>query len=75
MFEHRKGLKPSRFLKSSPPRSITIPGELPFQEGRPLLPSSDKDEGQVVRSAKLFAPNREVFMIHADKDYEGLERV
>jgi hypothetical protein len=29
----------------------------------------------VVRSAKRFAPNREVFMIHADEDCEGLERV
>jgi hypothetical protein len=57
-------MKPSKFLKSSPPRSITTPGELPFQEGRPLHPSDDKDEGQVVRSAKCFAPNR-----------EGVERV
>jgi hypothetical protein len=39
-------MKPSRFLKSSPPRFITTPGELPFQEGRPLLPSDDEDEGQ-----------------------------
>jgi hypothetical protein len=31
--------------------------QLPFQEGRPLAPSDDKDEGQVVRSAKRFAPN------------------
>jgi hypothetical protein len=29
----------------------------------------------VVRSAKRFAPNREVFMIHADEDRDGLERV
>jgi hypothetical protein len=29
----------------------------------------------VVQSAKHFAPNREVFMIHTDKDCEGLERV
>jgi hypothetical protein len=58
-FEHRKGMKPSRFLKSSPPWSITTPGELPFQEGRPLSPSGDEDQGQVVRSAKRFAPNRD----------------
>jgi hypothetical protein len=29
----------------------------------------------VVQSAKRFAPNREVFMIHANEDCEGLERV
>jgi hypothetical protein len=40
-------VKPSRFLKSSPPRSITTPGELPFQEGRPLPPSGDEDKDQV----------------------------
>jgi hypothetical protein len=45
-FGHRKGMKPSRSLKSSPPRFIATPGELPFQEGRPLPPSDDKDEGQ-----------------------------
>jgi hypothetical protein len=28
-----------------------------------------------VRSAKQFAPNRDVLMIHADEDGEGLERV
>jgi hypothetical protein len=67
-------MKPFRFLKSGPPRSITTPGELPFQKGRPLPPSDDKDEGQVVRSAKRFAPNREVFTIHAGEDCEGLER-
>jgi hypothetical protein len=49
-------MKPSRFLKSSPPRSITTHGELPFQEGKPLLPSDDEDEGQVVQSANRFAP-------------------
>jgi hypothetical protein len=74
-FRHRKGMKLCRFLKSSPPRSITTPGELPFQEGRPLPPSDDEDEGQVARSAKHFAPNREVFMIHTGEDCEGIERV
>jgi hypothetical protein len=29
----------------------------------------------VVRSAKRFAPNQEVFIIHADEDSEGLEQV
>jgi hypothetical protein len=56
-FGQRKGMKHSKFLKSSPPRSIATPNELPFQEGRPVLPSDDEDEGQVVRSAKRFAPN------------------
>jgi hypothetical protein len=58
-FEHQKGMKPSRFLKSSPPRSITTRGELSFQEGGPLPHSNDEYEGQVVRSAKRFTPNRE----------------
>jgi hypothetical protein len=44
-------------------------------QGRPILPSDDEDEGQVVQRAKCFAPNREVLMIHADKDCEGLEWV
>jgi hypothetical protein len=74
-FEHQKGMKPSKFLKSSPPRSITTPGELRFQEGRPLPPSDDEDEGLVVQSAKHFTPNQEAFMIHAGEDCEGLERV
>jgi hypothetical protein len=65
----------SRSVKSSPPRFITTPGELPFQEGRPLPPSDDEDDGQTVRSSKHLAPNREVLMIHADEDCEGLERV
>jgi hypothetical protein len=39
-----------------------------------LPPSDDEDEGKI-RSAKCFAPNREVFMIHAAEDCEGLERV
>jgi hypothetical protein len=55
------------------PRFIATPGELPFQEGRPLPPSDDEDDGQVVRSAKRFAANREVFMIHIDEDCEGLD--
>jgi hypothetical protein len=29
-FEHRKGMKPSKSLKSSPPRCITTPNELSF---------------------------------------------
>jgi hypothetical protein len=66
-------MKPSKSLKSSLPRFIATPGELPFQEGRPLLLSDDEDEGQVVRCAKHF--NRDVLMIHADEDCEGLERV
>jgi hypothetical protein len=74
-FGHRKGMKPSRFLKPSPPLFITTPSELPFQEGKPLLPSDDEDEGQVARSAKHYAPNREVFMIHAGENCEGLEWV
>jgi hypothetical protein len=68
-------MKPSRSLKSSPPRFIATLGELPFQEGRPFPPSDDEDKGQAVWSAKCFAPNREVLMIHADEDCEGLERV
>jgi hypothetical protein len=44
-------------------------------KGRPLLPSDDEDEGQVVWSAKRFVSNREVFMIHAGEDCEGLERI
>jgi hypothetical protein len=51
------------------------PRELPFQEGRPLPPSDDEDESQMVRSAKRFAPSREVFMIHTGEDCEGVERV
>jgi hypothetical protein len=74
-FGHRNGMTPSRSLKSSPPRFIATPRELTFQEGRPLLPSNDEDEGQVVQSAKGFAPNREVLMIHADEDCDSLERV
>jgi hypothetical protein len=34
-----------------------------------------KNEGQVVRSAKRFAPNREVFVIHTGDDCEALEWV
>jgi hypothetical protein len=68
-------VKPSEFLKSSPPRSITDSGELPFQEGRPPTPSDDEEESQVARSTKRFTPNREVFMIHADEDGESLEWV
>jgi hypothetical protein len=71
--EHWKGRKPSKFLESSPPRSIIDSGELPFQEGRPLASSND-DEGWVV-STKCFAPDHEVFMIHIDKDSEGLEYI
>jgi hypothetical protein len=56
-FGHRKAIKPSRFLKSSPPQSITTPDELPFQEGRPLPPSDNEDKGQVAQSAKCFVPN------------------
>jgi hypothetical protein len=74
-FGHRKGMTPSRSLKSSPPRFIATPSELTFQEGRPLPPSGDKDEGQVVRSAKRFTPNRDVLMIHTDEDCDRLERV
>jgi hypothetical protein len=74
-FGHRKGMKPSRSLKSSPSRFIATPGELPFQEGRPLLPSDNEDEGQAMRSAKRLTPNREVLMIHIDEDCEGLERI
>jgi hypothetical protein len=43
--------------KSSPPRFIATPGELPFQEGKPLPPSDNEYDGQGVRSAKCFAPN------------------
>jgi hypothetical protein len=68
-------MKPSKSLKSSPPRFIATPGELPFEDGRTLPPSHNKDEGQVVWSAKHFAPSREVLMIHYDKDCEGLEWV
>jgi hypothetical protein len=68
-------MKPSRSLKSSPPRFIATPRELPFQEGRPIPPSDNEDEGQVVQSAKRFASNWEVLMIHTDEDCEGLERV
>jgi hypothetical protein len=71
-------MKSSRFFKSGPPQSITAPSELTFQKGKPLPPSDNEDDGQVVRSAKCFAPNREVFMIHAGEDCEdceGLERV
>jgi hypothetical protein len=68
-------MKPSRSLKSSPPRFIATPDELPFQKGRRLHPLDDEDEGQVVQSAKRFAPNREVLMIHVNEDCEGLERV
>jgi hypothetical protein len=68
-------MKPSRPLKSSPPQFIATPGELSFQEGRPLPPSDDEDEGQVVRNAKHFIPNQEILMIHIDEDFEGLERV
>jgi hypothetical protein len=67
-------MKPSRSLKLSPPRFIATPEELPFQEGRPLPPSDDEDEGQAAWSAKRFAPNQEVLMIHANKNCEGLER-
>jgi hypothetical protein len=46
-----------------------------FSRRQTLPPSDDEDEGQVVRSAKRFAPNQEVLMIHADEDCEGLEWV
>jgi hypothetical protein len=69
-----KGSKPSKFLKSSPPGSIIDSGELPLQEGRPLG-ASDEEKTQSARSTKCFAPDREVFMIHVDKDSEGLEHV
>jgi hypothetical protein len=72
-FGQRKGKKPSRSLKLSPPQFIVTPGGLPFQEGRPLPPSDVEDDGQVVHRAKYF--NQEVLMIHADEDCEGLERV
>jgi hypothetical protein len=52
---------------------IATPRELSFQEGRPLPPSYDEDEGQAVRHAKCF--NQEVLMIHTDEDCEGLEQV
>jgi hypothetical protein len=71
--EHRKGRKPSKFLEPSPPQSIIDSGELPFQEGIPLA-SFDDEEGQAA-STKCFAPDREVFMIHIDKDSEGSENV
>jgi hypothetical protein len=64
--EHWKGVKPSRFLKSIPPRSITDLDKLPFQEGRPLT-SSINEEGWAA-STKHFTLDREVFMIHGDKD-------
>jgi hypothetical protein len=68
-------MKPSRSLKLSPPRFIATPSELAFQEGKPLLPFDDEDEGLAVRSAKCFAPNQEVLMTHTDEDYEGQEWV
>jgi hypothetical protein len=68
-------MKPSRSLKSSPPRFIAIPYELPFKEGRPLPPSGDEDDGQVVWSAERFTPNQEVLMIYYDENCEVLERV
>jgi hypothetical protein len=37
-FGYPKDMKPSRSLKSSPPRFIATPGELPFQEGKLLPP-------------------------------------
>jgi hypothetical protein len=73
MLEHWKGRKPSKFLELSPPRSIIDSGELPFQEGRPLASSGDESGWDV--STIRFAPDREVFMIHVDKDSEGLEHV
>jgi hypothetical protein len=73
--EHWKDVKLPGFLKSSPPRSITDSGELPFQEGRPLALSDGEEEGKVARTTKRFASDREVFMIQADGDGEGLERV
>jgi hypothetical protein len=45
----------------------------PFQEGRPLASSNDK-EGWAA-STKSFTPDREVFMINIDKDSEGSEYV
>jgi hypothetical protein len=71
--EYWKGRKPFEFLELSPPRSIINFSELPFQKGRPLT-SFDDEEGRVV-STKRFAPDREVFMIHVDKDSKGLEHV
>jgi hypothetical protein len=47
--------------------------ELPFQKGIPLA-SSDDEEGRAA-STKHFALDREVFMMHGDKDNEGLEYV
>jgi hypothetical protein len=47
----------------------------PFLRRQTPPSSDDEDEGQVVRSAKHFTPNREVFMIHAGEDCEGLKRV
>jgi hypothetical protein len=71
--EHWKGKKPSKFLESSRPRSIIDSGELPFQDGRPLASSND-EEGWAA-STKRFVPDREVFMIHVDKDSEGSKYV
>jgi hypothetical protein len=46
-----------------------------FKKANSSPHSDDEDEGQVVRNATCFTLNREVLMIHADKYYEGLERV
>jgi hypothetical protein len=71
--EHWNGRKASKFLESSPPQSIINSDELPFQEGRPL--ASLNDEEGWATSTKRFTPDREVFMIHVDKDNEGSEYV
>jgi hypothetical protein len=71
--EHWKGRNPSKFLESSPPRSIIDSGELLFQEGRPLASSNDEEDWAA--SIKRFTPNHEVFMIHVDEDSEELKYV
>jgi hypothetical protein len=75
---HQKGMKPSKLLDLSLPRSATDLGELPFQKGRPL-DSSDKEEGQTTRRTKDFALERGVFMVRIveiqHSDDECLEHV
>jgi hypothetical protein len=49
--------------------------QTPFSKRQTPPSSDDEDDGLVARSAKLFAHNREVFIIHAVQDCEGVERV
>jgi hypothetical protein len=58
----REGTKPPELHDLSPSCSETYPGELSFQEGRPLT-SSDEEEGLFAPKTGTHSPDREAFMV------------